>query len=282
METTRLSQMTAYNHFHLLFKSGEKGLSQFMRKQLTWYAMYFNRKYHRSGHLFENRYKSILCEEDRYLLTLTRYIHLNAIRAGILKTIGELDQYPWSGHSVIMGNHSLDGMAPNYILSQFGRSLNKARIAYHKFMEEGLGLGYIPELSGGGLLRSHGGWSEVISMKRKGAALDFDDRVLGSSEFLKQLLQDTQDREKRQLKITGSCKGISDIIAEQGAESRISPRLLRSGSRRRDVSLARALIAKRCTEELGLTFAEIARSVGVTTSAVRRALLRYLANNQDQ
>ena len=75
------------NHLHLLLKSGGKGLSYLMRKQLTWYAVYFNHKYQRSGHLFENRYKSIICEEDRYLLALIRYIHLNPIRAGIVKPL---------------------------------------------------------------------------------------------------------------------------------------------------------------------------------------------------
>jgi putative transposase len=63
------------NHVHILFKSGEKGISAVMRKLLTWYAIYFNRRHKRTGHLFENRYKSVLCEEDRYFLALIRYIH---------------------------------------------------------------------------------------------------------------------------------------------------------------------------------------------------------------
>jgi len=68
------------NHLHLLFKSGKEGISAVMRKQLTWYAQYYNRRHTRTGHLFENRYKSILCDEDTYLLALIRYIHLNPIR----------------------------------------------------------------------------------------------------------------------------------------------------------------------------------------------------------
>ena len=63
------------NHAHILFKSGQQGISGVMRKQLTWYAQYYNRRHGRSGHLFENRYKSILCEEGNYLLALIRYIH---------------------------------------------------------------------------------------------------------------------------------------------------------------------------------------------------------------
>src|SRR3989337_98009 len=68
------------NHVHILFKSGKDGISAVMRKLLTWYAQYFNRRHRRTGHLFENRYKSILCDEDNYLLALIRYIPRNPIR----------------------------------------------------------------------------------------------------------------------------------------------------------------------------------------------------------
>ena len=75
------------NHVHILFESGKSGISAVMRKQLTWYAQYYNRRHNRSGHLFENRYKSILCDEDTYLLALVRYIHLNPLRAKLVRTI---------------------------------------------------------------------------------------------------------------------------------------------------------------------------------------------------
>lgn len=75
------------NHVHLLFRSGRQGISAVMRKLLTWYAQYFNRKHRRTGHLFQNRYKSVLCEEENYLLALVRYIHLNPIRANIIQTL---------------------------------------------------------------------------------------------------------------------------------------------------------------------------------------------------
>lgn len=78
------------NHAHVLFKSGQHGISAVMRKLLTWYAQYFNRRHRRTGHLFENRYKSILCDEDSYLLALIRYIHLNPVRAGTLTTLGRI------------------------------------------------------------------------------------------------------------------------------------------------------------------------------------------------
>jgi len=266
------------NHVHLLFKSGGRGLSDVMRKQLTWYAMYFNRKYHRTGHLFENRYKSILCQEDRYLLALVRYIHLNPIRVGLVKTIEDLDYYPWTGHSVITGNYEQERMDTGYVLSHFGKSLKEARAAYRAFVTEGLTQGHVPEFSGGGLLRSQGGWSAVVSSKRKGVNLNFDDRVLGDSEFVKNLLVETEADGRQQLKIKRSGKSISDIIAEYCAQTGINGKLMRSGSRRKNISRARAVIAKRCTDELGLTLADIARALGVTTSAIQRALSKLSDN----
>ena len=95
------------NHVHILFRSGKYGISDVMRKLLTWYAQYYNRRHKRTGHLFENRYKSILCDEDNYLLVLVRYIHLNPIRAGVIKTIEELDHYPWSGHINITNRNNV-------------------------------------------------------------------------------------------------------------------------------------------------------------------------------
>ena len=86
------------NHFHLLCKTEKGSLSSSMRKLLTGYVVHFNRRHKRYGHLFQNRYKSIVCQEDVYLLELVRYIHLNLLRAGEVRSIEELNKSPWSGH----------------------------------------------------------------------------------------------------------------------------------------------------------------------------------------
>ena len=91
------------NHFHLLILRGKRPLSDMMRRLMTGYVGYFNRKYRRAGHLFQNRYKAILCEEEEYLLELTAYIHLNPLRAGLAKHYRELSNYKWCGHGEIMG-----------------------------------------------------------------------------------------------------------------------------------------------------------------------------------
>jgi len=91
------------NHFHILLRTGTTPLSTVMRRLMTGYAVTFNIRHRRSGHLFQNRYKSVVCEEDTYLLELTRYIHLNPLRAKLVEDLKALDKYSWTGHSAILG-----------------------------------------------------------------------------------------------------------------------------------------------------------------------------------
>jgi len=147
------------NHFHILCRTKKRPLSLSMRKLLTGYAVNFNKRHRRHGHLVQNRYKSIVCQEDVYLAELVRYIHLNLLRAGVVKDLGELRDCPWSGHSALMGK--MDGREwqnRDYVFSYFGGE-RRGRRNYLKFMEEGISLGRRPELVGGGLVRSLWGWA---------------------------------------------------------------------------------------------------------------------------
>ena len=110
------------NHAHILLKSGEQGLSTFMRRLLSGYAQYFNRRHQRVGHLFQNRYKSIICQEEAYFEKLVAYIHLNPLRAGLVNTFEELASYSWSGHSVLMKKVHYNWLDRNYVLQFFGDS----------------------------------------------------------------------------------------------------------------------------------------------------------------
>lgn len=262
------------NHVHILFKSGGKGISTVMRKLLTWYAIYYNRRHKRTGHLFENRYKSILCDEDNYLLALIRYIHLNPVRAGMVKTMEELDRYPWSGHSAIMEKKECSWLDGNYVLLQFNDTKRKARNAYRQFVHEGFGMGRKPELTGGGLVRSLGGWSQVQSAQGKGQKTEYDERILGSGDFVTAIFKEAEDKQIRQFKIKRTGLTITGIIEKECKTARISEKELKNGSKRMIVRTVRETIARRGVEELGLTSAEIARNLGVCTSTVTRALVR--------
>jgi putative transposase len=260
------------NHVHLLFRSGRQGISAVMRKLLTWYAQYFNRRHRRTGHLFQNRYKSVLCEEEAYLLALIRYIHLNPIRAHVIETIEELDRYPWSGHRAVIGKVACAWMGVHDTLKEFGATKRKAIAAYRQFVREGVGQKHDSTFSGGGLVRSHSGWSQVLSQRRKQRKEEYDERILGSGDFVHAVLKEAEEKQSRQVKLRRTGLTIDRIVEQEVKKSKISINELKAGSRRQIVSNTRATIALRAVEELGLPCAEIARQLGVCTSSISRVV----------
>ena len=267
-------------HIHILVRSGRSGISTLMQKLLSWYAQYYNRRHRRTGHLFENRYKSILCDEETYLLALVRYIHLNPVRAKVVKTMNELDGYPWSGHRMIIAKDENPWMDCAHVLGQFAGTKRKAIREYRRFVQEGLGDGRNPMLTGGGLIRSQGGWSQVLALRRKGERELSDERILGSEDFVDRVLQEAEERQLRQMKLQWKGKGIEDIIQEECRKRKVSEEELRKGSRRSRVSEARSAIAYRSKEELVISGAEIARYLGVNTSSITRTLARMDGLNE--
>ena len=109
------------NHYHLLIKTKNQPLADNMRKLLTGYAVNFNRRHKRVGHLFQNRYKSIVCQEENYLRELVRYLHLNPLRAGLVQDMEQLNRYPWTGHSALLGRVKREWQDTGYVLSFFGQ-----------------------------------------------------------------------------------------------------------------------------------------------------------------
>jgi putative transposase len=233
------------DHVHILFKSGSEGISWVMRRLLTWYGQYFNRRHKRSGHLFENRYKSILCEEETYLLALVRYIHLNPIRAKVVQSLEGLDRYRWSGHRAIIGKAKCPWMDIDTVLSQYGGRRKEAISAYRRFVGEGMAEGRNPRLVGGGLIRSQGGWSQVVALRRRGNEEESDERILGSGDFVHGVLQEAEERHLRQIKFRRLGRSITHIIQEECETRGISPEELKGGSRRVPVSEVRGAIACR-------------------------------------
>ena len=145
------------NHAHFLLRSGSGGIAHLMRRLLTGYAVSFNRRHRRHGQLFQNRYKSIICQEDVYFKELVRYIHLNPVRAKVVPDLGGLNQYPYCGHRALMDKQKRDWQETAYVLSVFGNSPAAARRSYNAYVKAGYGQGRRPELTGGGLIRSLGG-----------------------------------------------------------------------------------------------------------------------------
>ena len=260
------------NHVHLLLFSGPAGISMFMRRLLTGYAVGFNLRHRRHGHLFQNRYKSIVCEENTYLLELVRYIHLNPLRAGAVKSLGELEEYPWSGHQAIIHKGANDWQERDYVLGQFSEKEGKAVRAHSKFMDAGKDQGRRPELVGGGLIRSLGGWSEVLALKGKRERMEHDTRVLGAGDFVAEIIREADKKTTRYIRTGDRDKLISEVIRKICVEEGIGEQELRMGGRARKISNVRARISCHLVREFGISKAEIARYLGVCTSAIARAV----------
>lgn len=262
------------NHAHILLRSGLCGLSKYMRRLLTGYAATYNRRHGRYGHLFQNRYKSIVCDEDAYFLELVRYIHLNPLRADLVKDMSELERHRWCGHGVILGKMKNNWQAREYVLSWFGAEEVEAKKSYRQYVQKGVEEGRRPELVGGGLIRSVGGWSQVLSLRRNKEGVLSDERILGCGNFVERVIGEADERLKYQLPTDERRKMAEKLIEDVCKRERINVRELRAGSRRGQISQVRLKLASQLVEHQGFPLAEVARQLGISTSGISKALER--------
>ncbi len=273
-QTTIYAWALMTDHAHILLRSPQTGLSGIMRKLLTGYAIAYNRRHQRRGHLFQNRYKSIICEEEVYFKELVRYIHLNPVRANLVKSLTQLDRYRWCGHGVLMGKIKNEWQDRDFVLKWFGSQQGAATKAYRSYVNQGIAQGRRPELVGGGLIRSLGGWSAVKAMRRSGDRELCDDRILGSGEFVARIIKEADAKTKRQLPVKAQNQKIDKLITRLCKKEKVSIEELVSGSRRKAVSGVRASIAIGLVKNHGVALAEVARRVGVSTAAVSKIIKR--------
>ena len=252
------------NHFHLLLCPKVTKLSVFMRRLLTGYAVVFNLQHNRSGHLFQNRYKSIACQEDAYLLELIRYIHLNPLRVGLAKTIDELDSYPWSGHAVLMGKQELSGQSIDDVLMLFGQRKKRARQVYREFVIDGIKQGQRKDLVGGGLRRSQG-----VSVRNFGEYEAYDGRILGSGEFVESLWRESESSEIQVSKIS-----LEEMMQRAADTLKVSVELLRQKNRTKELADVRAAICYLAVRECNISGVTVARALNMTRSGVSVAVKR--------
>jgi REP element-mobilizing transposase RayT len=269
------------NHFHLLLRTGNAPIFKVMSRLLSGYAGSFNRRHRRSGHLFQNRYKSILCQEDSYLLELVRYIHLNPLRSELAVTMDALDRYRFSGHSKLMGHHDNAWQDVNTVLKLFGKRTSSARKAYRAYVEEGISLGKRPELIGGGLIRSMGGWGAVKSLRRLREHVKGDERILGDSDFVDSVLSEQNERLERRYAIQSQGYDFQAVVRRVGEIFELKPEVVLSAGKQPVRVEARSVACYWAVRELGMTTVEVSRRLGITQSAVTKAVYRgeKLAND---
>jgi REP element-mobilizing transposase RayT len=271
------------NHAHFLFRSGPVPLATLMRRLLTGYAVWFNHRHERHGYLFQNRYKSIVCQEDRYLRELTRYIHLNPLRAGIVPTLAALQRYPYCGHSAILGKCERSWQDVPYVLGTFGKTLGKARSAYLAYVAGGVGQGRREDLIGGGLIRSLGGWAEVKKYRGLGRAhLKSDERILGDSDFVEEILTQGKEQYTPQLQLRRQGYDLERIGARVAKLYRMETHEILAKGRQRQRVQARSLLCFWAVRHFGIALTDIARRLDMSPPAIGYAVQRGEAIAKDR
>jgi len=262
------------NHVHLVMRTGVIPISIFMNRLLTGYAGWFNKKYQRHGHLFQNRYKSILCQEDRYLKELVRYIHLNPLRAGIVKGLDELEKHPWCGHGTLMGVVKRAWQNTDYVYGLFDEQKEIAQKKYRKFVDRGVEQGKRPDLTGGGLIRSTGGWSVLQKHRKEGIRSRGDERILGDSDFVINVLKSAEEsfEQKYDLRIRGYDFG--RVIKRVAEVMGINTDLVTALGKSPQTVEARSLLCFWAQRKLGISTVAIAQKLEISQSAVSRASKR--------
>lgn len=230
------------NHVHLAIQAGHIPLSRGMQNVSFRYTRRINRRHKRMGHLFQGRYKALLVDRDSYLLELVRYIHLNPVRAGLVR---DPKNHRWSGHRTYIGQEDLKWMTVDWVLGQFGSRAGEARRRYAGFIAEGLGEGHREEF-------------------HKGSD---DARVLGDDGFIEKILSKTQIEGRKKIPLG---KVIETVCRVYG----VSETHLKTAAQQRLYSEARAVMGWLAMELGCVTLTELGhrfnRDVGTMSSGVRR------------
>jgi hypothetical protein len=217
------------NHVHLLIETRDIPLSKILQGINQSYTLYFNHKYKTVGHLFQGRYKAILCDRENYLLSLLKYIHNNPIRAKRAETP---DAYPWSSHQAYIGKKNPLGIVDtDQVLRMFSESKSRSRKHYRAFMDD------------------------KEALKKEEVYATIDQRLQGDDEFIDRVLKEYDGEIKKERRR----KGYTLSAIRQAIEQRHNVSLvqLRSSGKDRQVMRARRLFTL-TAKEYGYSGKEIA------------------------
>ena len=258
------------NHYHLLVRVGPFPLSKLMAPVLGGYGGYYNKRHKRSGYVFQNRFKSILCQEERYLLELVRYIHLNPLRAAVVPDLSSLNRYLWTGHAGMLGRGKQAWHDTESSLSFFGATSYAAKKAYLEFMRAGVAEPNPSNLSGGGLVRSTGSWEALGNLRKEHAHCIGDERILGDSDFVSAVLsRDSLNLDQATLR---SRQGwtLEKLIHRVCDLYKIDEHALLRKARNNSCSRSKALICYWATFDLDTANTEIAQRLLISQQAISK------------
>jgi len=228
-------------HFYLLIRPEKAILKTTMRKLLTAYVSAYKQRHKTDGKVFHGRYQSIICEDEPYLVPLICATHLRPIQAGLCNNINHLNNYPWSGHQSMTGNtgYEIDNAATQIALKQFSEnSVPSARKRYLQKLDEMLDSNTF-NFEGGGWMRSTGSTRKDIWHTTDDEIAQYDSRILGSPEFVRQVLDTNQILSEQ---TSDNYISIHHLIETVSNYYQISPDRLFEKNQKKSVSQARCVI----------------------------------------
>lgn len=238
------------NHVHLAVQVGEKPLSRIMQHLCFRYTQWVNSRQKRVGHLFQGRYKAIVVDADAYLVELVRYIHLNPVRAKLVKIP---EDYSWSGHRAYIGHEQLPWLTTEWVLLQFAQRLKTSRTRYGEFVKNGRDEGHRQEF--------HSGTSEG--------------RILGDDTFVDRVYTESDQEEKKAVTL-------DEIIDRVGKEYGLTEEEMSARGRQRYPAEARGMIASLVREATGLSMTELGRRMKRDVSTLSLAADKIMRRSNYQ
>ena len=228
------------NHFHLAIRTGAVSLSRILQNLMFRFTRHANRRHRRIGHLFQGRFKSVLVDEQSYLLELVRYIHLNPVRAGIVK---KPEQWPWSGHGGYLSSTGETFLDTKWVLGVLGGKPATARRRYAAFIRAGMGEGRREEFHRGS--------------ERPG--------VLGESDFVSRL-------HLHSARPVRSAPSLNCVLRAVCSREGLSPEAVRAPGCGHRASEARALTGLLAQDTGAGTLTAVAELVGRDVTTISRAV----------
>jgi putative transposase len=208
------------------------------------------------------------------LLDLVRYIHLNPIRAAVVKGLKALNSYEWCGHSVLMGKVSCGWQDCDYVLRLFDKKVGPARRSYAAFVAKGQEQGRRRDLVGGGLIRSVGGWAAIKDYQSEGIRIKGDERILGSTDFVEEVLTKANEELEQRFRLQAAGPDLTQLINKVAKYYQIDIAELQTASKARMVSSARCLLCYLAVRKLLLSCTEVSRALNISPSAVSKGVIK--------
>lgn len=231
------------NHYHILLETPLGNLSQIMRHINGAYTTYYNTKRKRAGHLFQGRYKAILIQADEYAKELSRYIHLNPVRAGIT---ARPEEYHWSSYKAYAGKGKRpEWLTTDFIHGFFDRNKTKAQEKYQRFTNELIGSEYESPLK------------ETIAST-----------ILGRQDFISEITEKHIGKKKKDRNIPA----LRELLRMPTIEEIINKVKAAMGE---DEYLATSASIYLCHKHSGARLKEIGTRFGIGESAVSQASRRF-------